>query len=122
MINKLEHTECQSALLPIRDALDVIHGKWKLLVYISIREGNSRFREIERSIPDISSKVLAKELKELEQHQLIKRTVYAETPALVEYTVTEYSKGLGELLQALRNWGLNHRKKIMGKKPVPAVN
>ena len=104
-----------AALLPIRDAMDAINGKWKLLIYISVANGNSRYREIERSIPDISSKVLAKELKELEAHQLIKRTVYDATPALVEYTATDYSKGLGIVLKALKDWGTSHRKKIMGK-------
>jgi DNA-binding HxlR family transcriptional regulator len=114
-MNKIDHKDCQASLLPIRDAMDAINGKWKLLIYISISNGNGRFKEIERSIPDISSKMLAKELKELEQHQLIKRTVYDASPALVEYTVTEYSKGLSEILMALRKWGMNHRKKIMNK-------
>ncbi|MBG9377507.1 helix-turn-helix transcriptional regulator [Panacibacter sp. DH6] len=115
-MNKVDHKDCLGALLPIRDALDAIHGKWKLLIYIAVSNGNNRFREIERSIPGISSKVLAKELKELEEHQLIKRTVYDATPALVEYTVTEYSKSLEVVLQALNTWGTNHRKKIMGKR------
>lgn len=52
--------------------------------------GNKRFREIERSIPKISSRVLAKELKGLEDHQLIKRTVYDSSPVLIEYTTTDY--------------------------------
>jgi len=114
-MQKINHKECKASLLPIRDAMEAINGKWKLLIYISISNGNSRFREIERSIPDISSKVLAKELKELEAHHLIKRTVYDATPALVEYTVTEYSKGLSEVLNALKDWGTKHRMKIMGK-------
>ena len=101
--------------MPIQDAMEAISGKWKLLIFISISKGNNRFRQIERSIPNISSKVLAKELKELEEHQLIKRTVYDASPALVEYTVTEYSKGLGTVLQALKDWGTKHRKQIMGK-------
>ena len=74
-----------------------------------------RFREIERSIPKITSKVLAKELKDLEEHQLIKRTVYDESPVLVEYTTTPYSSSLSEVIKALRDWGVNHRKKIFGK-------
>ncbi|WP_207632928.1 winged helix-turn-helix transcriptional regulator [Foetidibacter luteolus] len=114
-MQKIDHKDCQASLLPIRDAMDVINGKWKLLIYISIANGNSRFREIERSIPDISSKVLAKELKELEANQLIKRTVYDATPALVEYTATEYSKGLGDVLTALKDWGTRHRNQIMSK-------
>ncbi len=102
-------------MLPVRDALDVISGKWKLQIIISISSGNKRFREIERSIPKITSKVLAKELKDLEEHQLIKRTVYDESPVLVEYTKTPYSDTLWDVINALQKWGINHRKKILGK-------
>lgn len=102
-------------MMPVRDALDVISGKWKLQIIISIQSGNKRFREIERSIPKITSKVLAKELKDLEEHQLIKRTVYDESPVLVEYTPTPYSESLQDVIMALQKWGMNHRKKILGK-------
>ena len=104
-----------AVMLTVRDALDVISGKWKLLILISIMFGNKRFKEIERSIPKISSKVLAKELKELEVHKLIKRTVYDELPVLVEYTPTDYVFSLKEVIEALHNWGLNHRKKMIKK-------
>ena len=112
---KVSHTECSSSILPVRDALDVISGKWKLMILISISSGNHRFREIERSIPKITSKVLAKELKDLEEHTLIKRTVYDESPVIVEYTTTPYAASLGRVIKELRDWGINHRKKIIGQ-------
>lgn len=108
-------TDCLARMLTVRDALDVISGKWKVLIIIAIMSGNKRFREIERSIPKISSKVLAKELKDLEEHQLIKRTVYYESPVLVEYTATDYVYTLEKVIEELHNWGLNHRKKIIGE-------
>ena len=114
-MKKANHTECLSSMLPVRDALDVISGKWKLMILISISSGNHRFREIERSIPKINSKVLAKELKDLEEHKLIKRTVYDEFPVLVEYTTTTYASTLGNVIKELRDWGINHRKEIIGK-------
>lgn len=107
--------ECQSRLAAVRDTLDVIGGKWKLMIIISIADGNKRFREIERSIPRISSKVLANELKDLEQHDLIKRTVYDSSPVMVEYTATAYSETLKEVIQTLVDWGRNHRKRIFEK-------
>lgn len=116
ILTKANHTECLSSLLPVRDALDVVNGKWKILILISISSGNHRFRKIERSIPKITSKVLAKELKDLEEHQLIKRTVFEDTPVTVEYHATEYAQSLNKVIEALRVWGLNHRKKIMGEK------
>jgi DNA-binding HxlR family transcriptional regulator len=108
---------CASSMIALRDALDVVSGKWKLLILVSMATGHHRFREIERSIPDISSKVLAKELKDLEQHQLIKRTVLEGPPVLVTYELLSYADTLDPAIFALREWGANHRKKIMG----PAV-
>lgn len=106
---------CLKDMLPIRDALDVISGKWKMMILVSIKHNNKRFRDIERSIPKISSKVLAKELKDLEQHKLIKRTVYDDYPVSIEYTMTEYAMSLEKVMNELHIWGLNHRKEILGK-------
>ena len=110
-----KHTECSSMLVPVRDALDVISGKWKLMILISIAAGNKRFREIERSLQKINSKVLAKELKDLEEHRLIKRTVFDESSVLIEYSLLPYAVSLGEVIKALNDWGINHRKHIHGK-------
>ncbi len=101
--------------MPIRDALDVISGKWKLMILIAIMNGNHRFREIERAIPKITSKVLAKELKDLEEHKLITRTVYDERPVIVDYAVTPYCATLKKVIDALHEWGVNHRKVILGR-------
>ena len=113
-MKKKEHTECTSALLPVRDTLDVIGGKWKLLILISIWEGNKHFREIERSIPKLSTKVLSKELKDLEENQLITRTILNGFPVRTQYAPTAHSKTLEDVVVALHNWGVNHREKIFG--------
>jgi DNA-binding HxlR family transcriptional regulator len=112
---KKTHTDCQSDILPIKDTLDVINGKWKILILISIMHGNRRFKEIERSIAKINGKVLAKELKDLEGHDLIKRTVYDDFPVAIEYTTTPYADSLEPVFNALRDWGMNHRKRIISK-------
>lgn len=114
-MKKKEHKECLSALMPVRDTLDIIGGKWKLLILISVWEGNKHFREIERSIPKLSTKVLAKELKEMEMNKLINRTVVNGFPVRTEYTPTEYSKTLRKVIRELQQWGLNHRKAVFGK-------
>ncbi len=114
-MKKKEHKECLSALVPVRDTLDIIGGKWKLLIIISIWEGNKHFREIERSIPKLSTKVLAKELKELEENKLVQRTVVDDYPVRIEYTITSHAKALKSVISELHNWGVKHRKKIFGK-------
>lgn len=114
-MKKNEHKECKSALLPVRDTLDVVGGKWKLLILISIWEGNKHFREIERSIPKLSTKVLSKELKDMEENQLITRTVLNGFPVRTQYTPTEHSKTLENVVVELYNWGVRHRKVIFGE-------
>src|ERR1700709_2235502 len=76
----------------LQDTIYVIGGKWKLPIINSICNGNKRFREIERSIPGITTRMLSRELKEMEMNKLITRTVYPDSPVLVEYTVTEYCR------------------------------
>ena len=89
--------------------------KWKLQIIISIWEGNKYFREIERSIPKLSTKVLAKELKDLEINKLIKRTIIEDYPVRIEYSVTEHTATLKSVIEALRDWGIKHRKEIFEK-------
>jgi DNA-binding HxlR family transcriptional regulator len=114
-MKKSVHTDCSSAMLPVRDAIDVISGKWKLLILISISSGNHRFTEIQKSIPKITAKVLSNELKDLEQNKLIERKIMDGYPVMIEYNTSSYAETLGDVIKALRDWGINHRKKITGK-------
>ncbi|WP_249219700.1 helix-turn-helix domain-containing protein [Chitinophaga sp. HK235] len=109
-----EHKDCHEVIMPVRDALDVINGKWKLPIIIAISRGHKRFRDIERNIPKITSKVLSKELKDLEAHKLLKRSVYDSQPVTVEYTLTPYAATLNPVIEALYTWGSQHRKTIFG--------
>lgn len=108
------HKDCMQALKPVQDTLDVINGKWKLQIIISLNAGNKRFTEIERSIPKLTSKVLAKELKELEQNNLVERVVKDTYPVSIEYLPTEHTKTLFPVVESLKHWGENHRKHIFG--------
>lgn len=105
---------CIEQMRPIRDALDVISGKWKVLILSSIMQGNRRFSEIETSLPKINPKVLSSELKDLEQHQLIERIVHEGQPGLIDYIATDYSRTLKKVMLELHAWGVNHRAKILG--------
>nr|WP_295865864.1 helix-turn-helix domain-containing protein [uncultured Chitinophaga sp.] len=109
-----DHKDCLGVIMPVRDALDVINGKWKLPIIIAISRGHKRFRDIERNIPRITSKVLSKELKDLEAHKLIKRSVFDSQPVSVEYTLTPYAATLNPVIDALFAWGTQHRKTIFG--------
>lgn len=106
---------CISMLVPVKDALEVLGGKWKFQIVISLTFGTKRFKEIARDLETISDKMLSKELKELEMHQLVKRTVYDTFPPVVEYELTGHGKTLQGLIDNLRDWGLLHRKTVLGK-------
>ena len=112
---KHTETECNRALAAVGDALYAIGGKWKLKIIIALREGGKRFNELQRLVTGISARVLSNELKELEQNGFIKRNVYAKTPVVVEYELTEYCGTLNNVLSSLMEWGARHREKIMGK-------
>ena len=117
-----EHSECKQFVLPVRDTLDILSGKWKLPIIGALMMGNKRFKELEREIPKITARMLSKELKELEMNQLVKRTVYDTMPVSVEYELTVYGASLKEVLIVLGDWGIKHRSRILGKKkelPVP---
>jgi DNA-binding HxlR family transcriptional regulator len=112
---KKKHGQCEKAILPVRDALDVLSGKWKLQIILALTFGNLRFKEIQRRINRITAKMLSKELKDLELNQLLKRTVYDTVPVTVEYALTPYGRTLKKVIVALGSWGTKHRERIMGK-------
>jgi len=99
----------------VQDTLYVISGKWKLPILMTMYDGQSRFRQIQRNIPKITTRVLSKELKDLEANKLIVRTVYNSSPVSIEYTLTPYSYTIKPVVDEMVNWGENHRKKIAGK-------
>jgi DNA-binding HxlR family transcriptional regulator len=100
----------------VRDALDVLSGKWKLPILISLSYGNKRFNQIARDIPKITDKMLSKELRDLEMNELVKRTVHTSVPVVVEYSMTSYGSSLGKVIAELQKWGSQHRKRIIGKR------
>jgi DNA-binding HxlR family transcriptional regulator len=97
----------------VQDTLYVISGKWKLPILLAMNFGARRFRDIQRAVPKITTKVLSKELKDLETNLLVIRTVYDTSPPTVEYTVSPYCKSLKPLVDEMILWGYNHRKKLI---------
>ena len=102
-------------MLSIKDALEALEGRWKLLILFTLSEGPKRFRQISRDVGGITDKVLSKELKSLETNRLIERKVYDTFPPTVEYSITAHGLSLEKVLDELHFWGLAHRKKIIGK-------
>jgi DNA-binding HxlR family transcriptional regulator len=103
----------EEELRALQDTLYFIGGKWRIPVINSLCNGNKRFREIERSIPGITTRMLSRELKEMEMSKLVKRTVYADTPVSVEYEPTQYCKSFGRIIMEMIKWGREHRKVVV---------
>jgi len=105
--------ECSKRLLPVKDALDILSGKWKLPIIMSLTFGKKRFKQMQREIPGITPKMLSKELKDLEINELVERKVYDTSPVMVEYELSIYGRTLKPLINELHNWGAKHRKRIL---------
>lgn len=103
-------------MMAIHDAMDVLSGKWKIYIISSICHYNKRrFSDILNDVVGISNKMLSKELKELETNKLIKRTVLDTHPVTVQYELTKHGLTLQTIINNLTEWGLAHRKEIIGK-------
>lgn len=92
-------------------ALDILVGKWKPAILLQlISNGIMRFGELQKAIPDINKKMLTQQLRELEHNNIVHREVYNQIPPKVEYSISEYGKGLSTVLKALNDWGTAHMK------------
>jgi DNA-binding HxlR family transcriptional regulator len=94
----------------VQDTLSVISGKWKLPILLSMYDGKSRFRDLQRSIPAITTRVLSKELKDLESNKLIIRIVHDTYPVSIDYKLTSYSYTLTPVVDEMIKWGKQHSK------------
>lgn len=104
--------QCAHTMYSLRHALQVISGKWKLQIIVALESGVQHFRGLERSVPGISTKVLAKELRDLEAQQFIARTVHPGPPVVVEYRALPYARSLSPVIEVLRTWGTQHLQRL----------
>ncbi|MFF5213148.1 winged helix-turn-helix transcriptional regulator [Streptosporangium sp. NPDC000396] len=89
-------------------AMDVIGGKWKVLILWALNERPSRFGELRRLLPGVTEKVLTSQLRELEEDGIVHREVYDEVPPRVEYSLTPLGVSLSDALAPLGAWGREH--------------
>jgi DNA-binding HxlR family transcriptional regulator len=91
---------------------EVLFGKWKIRLLWFIHQGHQRPSELQRKIPDATRRVLNMQLKELEDHELIQKKIYAVVPPKVEYSLTEFGKTLVPVIAMLGTWGDDHEKRL----------
>lgn len=107
-------TEHREEIRAVRDAMDVLSGKWKVSIISSICYFNKRrFSDILENVSGISNRMLSKELKELEMNKLVKRTVLDTQPVTIQYSLTDHGKTLQNIIYDLSDWGIKHRDEII---------
>lgn len=105
-----------SYILAVNDTINVLSGKWKMSVMACLFFGKKRYSEIEKEIPKINSRMLSKELRDLEANGIVKRTVYDTVPVSIEYELTKSGHAFRRVLDVMLEWGLEHRYNTMGKR------
>lgn len=93
-------------------ALEVVGGKWKVLILWPLRAAPRRFGELRRQVPGISEKMLIQHLKEMELDGIVTRKDYKEIPPRVEYALTSFGDSLCDALAPLCEWGQLHMERI----------
>lgn len=99
---------------PVETTLTLIGDKWKVLILRDLLPGTKRFGELKRSVGNVSQKVLTAQLRAMEASGLITRTVYAEVPPRVEYSLTALGQSLKPILDAMWSWGEEYKASLEG--------
>jgi DNA-binding HxlR family transcriptional regulator len=92
---------------PVQRALEILDGKWTLLILRELLDGTRRFGELRRATGGVNPKTLSDRLRTLEEHDVLQRQVFAEVPPRVEYTLTVKGRELAPVIAALGDWGRN---------------
>jgi DNA-binding HxlR family transcriptional regulator len=102
----------QLPLVPAERAIKVIGGRWKVFVLYHLFEGPRRLSELRRLIPDVSQKVLVQQLREMEEHGIVHRRIFAEVPPRVVYSATKLGLSLRPIVSSLCEWGRRHAHEL----------
>ena len=97
---------------PVETTLMLISNRWNVLILRDLMEGTNRFGELKKSLGNISQKVLTANLRAMEENGLLIRTVYAQVPPKVEYTLTDTGYSLKPVLDAMVQWGIKYQLQI----------
>lgn len=92
----------------LQEILGVIGGKWSMSIIYALFSGKKRFSELERLIPNINTRMLVKELKNMEANGIVVREVFATVPPTVEYTLTIKGEKLEPIINELYKWGVEY--------------
>ncbi|MHC9061471.1 winged helix-turn-helix transcriptional regulator [Nitrospira sp. CMX1] len=98
-----KNTDC-----PTEQTLDLISGRWKVMVIYWLLKGDRRFNQLQRELSGITHRTLIKQLRELEADGLVERDDFRENPPHVEYRLTPLGRSLEPILMAMHEWAMSH--------------
>ncbi len=99
----------------VETTLDIIGGRWKVLILHELFQGVRRFNELHRALHGITQKMLTQQLRELQEHGIIHREVYLQVPPKVEYSLTDLGRSLEPILDAMHHWGVRYQASVRAK-------
>lgn len=94
----------------VETTLNIIGGRWKVLILHELFSGTKRFNELHRALHGITQKMLTQQLREMEEDGIIHREVYPQVPPKVEYSLTSLGRSLEPILDAMHQWGLHYNQ------------
>ncbi|MBZ3935210.1 winged helix-turn-helix transcriptional regulator [Methanimicrococcus blatticola] len=97
---------------PVEVTLQLIGDKWKVLILRELMPGKKRFGELQKSISNVSQRMLTQQLKAMEKDGLVNRVAYAEIPPRVEYSLTELGRSLEPILDSMNTWGEFYKNEV----------
>lgn len=100
------------AACPFMTTQKVISGKWAIVVLYHLSTGTKRFNQLLRLIPGITQSILTKQLRQLEEAQIVQRTVYPEVPPKVEYSLTDLGLKFNRVLDEIEVWGQLYMQEV----------
>lgn len=115
-----ERVVSTSLACPTEVALEIVGGKWKLVILERLLAGVQRFGQLQKTMPTITARMLTRQLRELEADGLVLRTVYPQVPPKVEYRLSDVGQSLQPLLAQLRAWGDWYRERPRSEVSQPA--
>lgn len=114
-ISTSDSEKCKVRINAIKDTMEILSGKWKFhILGTLLLNDKMRFMDLLREVDGIGSKMLSKELQDMEMNRLVTRTVKNTKPITVEYEITEYGKTLEPIIEEIAKWGIAYRKSLFG--------
>lgn len=107
---------CKTRILAIKDTMEILSGKWKFhILGTLLQDDKLRFMDLLREVDGIGTKMLSKELQDLEMNHLIRRTVLNTKPVTVEYDITDFGKTLSPIIDEIAKWGISYKNALYNK-------